>query len=270
VLSSIVQFVYCFGFLSVNSPMYYLIASMNGISLCLIDLILISLPMILIRNLKGDYYAHPYATYSNLIFLCWNTSSIGHHLLNDFLTTRIIFFSSFGFVLIFIALFFLGYLFLKLYSKFQNQLNFTVKILKIRKHHKGNTEDSNSSTDSQERPSIDFKSSIDGERPSLDDILSPRDVVKGQESKAKICFKFMKLIIYIPLDLIIFIVMIVLILGVSGVGNIILFYSVDGENVFKKNLKVYLLPFLTVIFSISMYFSFPEASRLVLNFSKAF
>jgi hypothetical protein len=248
--------------------MYYLIACMNGISICLIDLILISLPMILIRNLKGDYYAHPYATYSNLIFLCWNTSSIGHHLLNDFLTTRVIFYSSIGFVLLFFGLSLLITLILKLYSKFQNQLSFTVKILKNRKHPKTTSNDSSGSNGSTEteRPSLDYKSSIDGDRPSLDEILSPREVPRESKvSKWKNCVKFMKLLFYIPLDLIIFIVMIVLILGVSGVGNIIFFYMVDGENVFKKNLKVYLLTFLTVIFSISMYFSFPEASRLDLH-----
>jgi hypothetical protein len=307
ILSCVVQLVYCFTYIPTNSWIYYLVVVLNGVSNCVVDLILVSLPMILIRNLKADYYAYPYATFANLMFFFWSLSKVGHHLLHDFFWIRVILFSTFSYILILVVLFLSCWIFLTLYSRIQKRMDFTIKIKK-KKDFTSTGEVKKSSEMKKSTSKDDFKifnstglsprdevkkssemkksssrdemkksSSRDEVKISMDveDSSKLREALfqqqleeekkKKQFSWNKFLIKLLKLLIYFPIDLIIFIILVILLLCGSGVGNIVFFYILDGENIFKKNSKVFFLTFLTIVFSISMYFSFPQATRKFLG-----
>ena len=223
------QFIFAFSQFQTNSWNFFLFTCLYGISLSMVEITLFSIPMIIIRNLKDDYFAYPYATYTSLMYFCFMISNFFRSIIFDVFIGQLLLYISSTVVCFYVFMMMIGWYRCIYMSKESYKQNYEIK-----------TNESNLSP---------------GRGNSMDFVMK-------NEEKSSGCSKKWLIIFYFPLELIIFFVAFLLLLGMTGIGNLIFYYYFERQSLDNvKYTRVYFLPFLSLIFSISLFFSFPDSTR---------
>eukprot|EP01080_Neovahlkampfia_damariscottae_P000005 gene5-4256_t len=222
--TSLSQLLYFYTDVYPKSNYYYFLIVLFGISSSCLEITLISFPMLVIRNIVPEMFATYYSFYSVLYFLFSDASRLVHYfVINTRLNSLVFFYIVFGYILLISLTLTLSYIFSFIINqrKKSKEKKYTIPIKKLDK--------SISTID------LDFDKKLRND---------------GYHRK------YWKLLYYIPIELSAFFVnttSFLLLFSLAVISFVYYFSTGDFNFVF--------LPILSIMFSISILFSFSRTSR---------
>lgn len=227
--SVICNFLLLYGGILPKTVFYHTLSAFYGFSQSLLINAIFSTPWILIRNLKFSLHSHTYSAYYMLIsFFASSSDLLSVYLIQSEAWLLPVWYVIIAYVVIlFVAsIVFIIYIHSN-YKKAVENLPATIVYGTTAKE--------------KEEKDKDFKEATDGDE---------------TEKPSK---KYLWLLLYFPLDFIVFIFCLLLMLVASGCVNIILYFTI-GTRAHLSAVKIFFLPVVSILCVISMKIAFPEVT----------
>lgn len=225
----ICNFLLLYGGIYPKTVFYHTLSAIYGFSQSLVINAIYSTPWILIRNLKYSLHSHTYAAYAMLIsFFASSSGLLSVYLIQSEAWLYPVWYIIISYVIILfiVACIYLIYI---LYNYKKAVENYPATIIFV-----------NSKKEEKKEEDKEFKDATDGEK------KNPLN-------------KYLWLLLYFPLDFIVFIFCLLLMTIASGCVNIILYFAF-GTRAHLSAVKIFFLPVVSILCVISMKIAFPEVT----------